>query len=199
MTRSIILAAILLAACNSSEKTNKDVNGDTSRSNNSVDTTTVNTPAIPWIGAVTDLLKKHGLTKWHVMTDAETGWTKDVFDYFVTPERKTDPDFPYITKGDYDCDGKSDVAAIVTDSLHKEVRIVYFLNEGNSVSWWKEDVQGAAMKNLPKSEVAGFENLDEKDKKIQMKCDGLDVAWFEKSSYVIYRDGKGFSHIWTSD
>ena len=117
----------------------------------------------------------------------------------VTPERKNDPDFPFVTRGDYDCDGKPDVAAIVTDSLHKEVRIVYILNDGNKISWWKEDVQGGAMKNLPKSEVSGFENLDEKGKKIQMKCDGLEVAWFEKSSYVIYWDGKGFANIWTSD
>jgi len=200
MRTIIFTAAILLTACgqNSSEK-KKD--SDTTRT---VTDTTI-PPVVPGhAGIVPGAAKVNAkLTeafggKWHVITDKESGWMPDVFDYFVVPERKKDPDFPYIAHGDYDCDGKTDVAALVTDSLHKENKIVYILNEGKTFSWWKEDVLGAAIKNLPKSEVVGFEDA-QKEKKVQMKCDGVEVAWFETSSYVIYRKGSGFDNVWTGD
>jgi len=158
----------------------------------------VDTPNIPWIGAVNDLLKKLYSGKWHVVTDAESGWTKDVFDYFVAAERKKDADFPYLSRGDYDCDGKPDVAALVTDSTHKDFKLVFILDDWKKLVWWKEDVQGGAIKNLTKSEVVGFEDI-EKEKKVQLKCDGVDITWFEKSSYVVYWNGKAFENVWTGD
>ncbi len=203
MTRALIPILFLFAACGQSSSGKKESKADTIKSDSitvidSGDTIHVDTPNIPWTGAVNDQLKKLSAGKWRVVSDAESGWAKDVFDYFVAPERKKDPDFPYITKGDYDCDGKPDVAALVTDATHKVFKLVFILDDGKKIELWKEDVQGAAIKNLTKSEVTGFEEL-EKEKKVQLKCDGVDVAWFETSSYVVYWNGRKFENIWTGD
>src|SRR4051794_13868940 len=49
--------------------------------------------------------KKFG-DKWHVLNDHEAKWIKDAFDYFIVPKRKEYPDYPYISTGDFNGDGK---------------------------------------------------------------------------------------------
>lgn len=145
------------------------------------------------------ILRQKGSGQWHVVTDQESGWTKDVMDYFVVNERKNDPEFPYIAKGDYDCDGIRDIAALVTDSSNSKSMIVFLLKEGKEMRWWTEDVKGGAIANLPKTEVTGFgEDIDE-EKKVKMPCDGVNVVWFESASYVVYWNGSKFDRIGTSD
>ena len=50
---------------------------------------------------VNEILKVKYGTEWHVLNDKEATWMKDAFDYFIVPKRKDNPNYPYITKGDF--------------------------------------------------------------------------------------------------
>jgi hypothetical protein len=133
--------------------------------------------------------------QWHVMTDAETGWTQDALEYFVYPQRKTDPDYPFITRGDYNCDGQPDMAALVTDSS-RLVRLIFIYHD-NKTAWWPEDMQGAALKNMKKQDFGAMK--DEEEVRVSLPCDAVEAEWYEKATQVIYWDGKTFKNVWTGD
>lgn len=133
---------------------------------------------------------------WHVLNDAEATWMKDAFDYFIAPKRKDNPDYPYITKGDFNGDGQPDRAALVTDSSKRKYRLAILTD--STVTYWDEDIiEDAALSTVPKSEIKGMEN--EKEKKVKMKGDGINVEYFEKASFVLYWDKKGFKRLQTGD
>lgn len=134
---------------------------------------------------------------WHLMTDAESGWTKDALEYFVYSKRKTDPDYPYISRGDYNCDGKPDIAAVVTDSTGKQVRLAFIYGDNNNVDWYVEDMTGAAIQNFPKKDFGAMK--DEKEIRVSLQCDAVEAEWFEKATQVIYRKGNSFENVWTAD
>ncbi len=145
---------------------------------------------------INKILQEKFQGKWKVLNDSTANWMKDEFDYFIAPKRKYDPDYPYICKGDYNADGKPDYAAIITDANKTSYQIAIFPADGEIILW-KEDVEGSAIENLSKTEVLGFEG--EKEKKVTLKSDGINVVFFEKSSYVIYWNGASFKNIWTGD
>jgi hypothetical protein len=137
---------------------------------------------------------------WTVLNDNTAHWIKDEFDYFIAPKRKEDPNYPYIAFGDYNADGKTDTAAVVTDSTHKNYRIAILL--GNEIKFWDEDIgEDAAINTLPKpGEIKGMAEGDiEKTKIVKTKGDGIEVNYFEKASFVLYWNGKSFKRIQTSD
>lgn len=139
--------------------------------------------------------------KWHVLNDGEARWISGQFDYFITPKRKENPDYPYIAKGDFNGDEKPDIAALVTDSSKRNYQLVIIMNadeDTNQIITWKEDIaEDAAISFIPKSVIEGFEG--EKTKKIKMKADGINVEYFETSSFVLYWSGSAFKRIWTGD
>ena len=134
---------------------------------------------------------------WHILNDQEAKWMKDAFDYFIVPKRKDNPNYPYITRGDFNGDDKPDIAAVVTDTLKNNCRIAIFLGQDN-IKLWEEDIMiDAALSTIPKSTIEGMEG--EKTKKIKLKGDGINVEYFEKASFVLYWDKSSFKRIQTGD
>src|SRR4030095_1075090 len=121
------IALLLLVSCGQSDKKTSDKDQKQTLTQLVIDTERVNLPT--GVVEVNRMLNEKGEGKWHVVTDKETGWMPDVFDYFVVPERKKNPEYPFIARGDFNCDKKNDIAALVTDSAGKETRLVFFLGD----------------------------------------------------------------------
>jgi len=151
-----------------------------------------------WINGILDARAGN---KWHVLNDREAHWISGQFDYFIAPRRKGNPDYPYIAKGDFNGDGNTDLAAVVTDESKTQYQLSIILgaDEKNpAMTAWKEDIlEDAAISVESKSDIEGFEG--EKTKKIKMKAEGINVEYFEKASFVIYWNGSVFKRIQTGD
>jgi hypothetical protein len=146
---------------------------------------------------INTLLEKKQKEGWHVLNDKEAGWMKGVFDYFIVPKRKELPDYPYITKGDFNADGRSDLAAVVTNAK-KNAYQVAIITDTSAIDFWTEDIlEDAALSMTPRSTIEGAEG--ERAKKIKLKGDGINVEYFEKASFVIYWTGSGYKKIQTGD
>lgn len=204
----IFIAALTLLSCgqNSSTKKEEPVKKDTTKKTGD---TVKTTPVIkteqpsytsPDEGVMNEALTAKFGTKWHVVNDKEAKWIKDAFEYFIVPKRKELPDYPYITKGDFNGDGKADMAAVVTDSTRSSYQVAFILGPGN-IKFWDEDIMvDAALTTIAKSEVISIPNGEnEKVKKIKMKVDGIQVEYFEKASFVVYLDKSSFKRIQTGD
>ncbi len=201
----IFIAAIMLLSCgeNSSSKKKEITTEDTVKK--AADTTKT-VPAVeeepptyvsPDEALVNDALKAKYGNRWHVLNDKEAKWIKDAFDYFIVPKRKENPNYPYITKGDYNADGKPDIAAVVTDSTKSSYQVAILLGVDN-IKLWDEDIMiDAALSSIPKSTIEGMDG--EKTKKIKLNGDGINVEYFEKASFVIYWDKSFFKKIQTGD
>ena len=147
----------------------------------------------PGLDSVNSLLSKLP-GGWQLVTDSGSGWTRDALEYFVYTRRKTEPDYPYISRGDYNCDGQPDVAALVADS--NDIRLAFLLS-GEKMEWWTEDMRGAALSNMKKQDFVAMK--DERELKVSLGCDAVEAEWFEKATQVIYWDGKKFQNVWTGD
>ena len=122
---------------------------------------------------------------------------KDAFDYFIVPKRKDSPNYPYITKGDFNADGKIDIAAVVTNEKKSKYQIAIML-EADKILFWNEDIlEDAAISTVTKSEIEGMEG--EKTKKVKLKGDGINIEYFERGSFVVYWDKVSFKRIQTGD
>lgn len=198
----LLIPVILLVSCGG-----KDGKKESAKTVDTVQQTAVKDepvqppPAAPVPGpeetAINNLLRDKYPGNWHVQNDAEATWMKDVFDYFILPKRKENPVYPYICKGDFNGDGKTDLAAMVTDSSKRNYQVAILLDTAK-IMFWKEDIIGdAALSTEPKSTLTGMEN--EKEKKVTMKGDGINVEYFEKASFVLYWDKKGFKRLQTGD
>ena len=146
---------------------------------------------------VNEILKAKYGTEWHVLNDKEATWMKDAFDYFIVPKRKDSPNYPYITKGDFNADGKIDIAAVVTNEKKSKYQIAIML-EADKILFWNEDIlEDAAISTVTKSEIEGMEG--EKTKKVKLKGDGINIEYFERGSFVVYWDKTSFKRIQTGD
>jgi len=204
--RILIFSAVLLfLSCgqNSSDRDKETTAEDTAKTTIvTADTGTAVNESIPVYvipdeAAVNERLEAAYSNKWHVLNDQGARWMKDAFDYFIVPRRKENPNYPYITKGDYDADGKQDTAAVVTDSLKTTYQVAMLMGSGK-VMLWKEDImEDAALSTIPKSDIDGMEG--EKVKKVRLKGEGINVEYFEKAAFVLYWSGREFKRIQTAD
>ncbi|MDZ4795180.1 MAG: hypothetical protein SGI83_12945 [Bacteroidota bacterium] len=201
----VFLAATTLLSCGQSSAPGKKEKGPEDNVKSTTDTvktalsqTADSSYATPDEGTANTALQASSQgNKWHVLNDKEAKWMKDAFDYFIVPKRKTAPNYPYITKGDFNADGNPDMAAVVTDSLKANYRIAIILGPGN-VKLWEEDIMiDAALSTVPPSTIEGMDG--EKTKKIKLKGDGINIEYFEKASFVLYWDKSSFKRIQTGD
>ena len=132
--------------------------------------------------------------KWKIINDTIDNWPKDEFDYFIKDKRKEYPDYPYIATGDYNADGKADIAALVVNTTNKDEQRIAILLDTTKIVIWNDDVRGAAINTNPKEEIGSIDG-----KKSQMKSEGINVEFFEKSSWILYWNGSAFKKLWTSD
>jgi hypothetical protein len=138
-------------------------------------------------------LQAEGFGDWTVVNDSVANWPKDMFDYFISGKRQADVDYPYITKGEFNGDSLPDWAALVTNKAGDFHKVAIFLHN-RKVQMWDDDVRGAALSTYPKTELG-----DIYGKTIQMKAQGINLEFFEKSSWVLYWDGNKFRKAWTGD
>src|SRR5258705_577268 len=182
----IFMSAFVLLSCGQNSSDKKPVNKD-STTNTVVKKDTVTTTIPEFYTAPDEIVVNGSLAaipgnKWHGLNDKETKWMKDAFDYFIAPKRKEYPGYPYITKGDFNGDGKMDTAAVVTDDNKKDFRIAILEGSGK-IELWEEDVLiNAALTTVPKGMIEGGD-IDH-PKKIKMKGDGINVEYFEQASFV---------------
>ncbi|MEO7924634.1 MAG: hypothetical protein ABIR30_13215 [Chitinophagaceae bacterium] len=205
----IFITTVFLLSCGQNASKKQETS-----SNDSVTTTkdtTVVTPAKPDTASTPEptalstsvngfLNAKEG-NKWHVLNDREAKWISGQFDYFIAPKRKENPDYPYIARGDFNGDGKTDLAAVVTNDTKTTFQLAIILDAGNDtrkIMYWDEDImEDAAISTIPKSTIEGFEG--ERTKKVNMKAEGINVEYFEKASFVLYWNGAAFKRIQTGD
>ena len=201
----LFIATVSLLSCSQKSKKGKEDVPKTDTIITNVDTAKT-TPLVkddplpynsPLEQPLNEALKKVYGNDWHILNDQEAKWMKDAFDYFIVPKRKVDPNYPYITRGDFNGDNKPDIASAVTASIKKKFRIAIFLGQDN-IKIWDEDIMiDAALSTIPKSTIEGMDG--EKTKKIKLKGDGINVEYFEKASFVIYWSGTDFKRIQTGD
>lgn len=147
--------------------------------------------------SINTLIKKKYGEQWIVVNDVTANWPKDVFDYFIKSKRKTEPDYPYIAKGDFNGDGKEDIAALINKTGSKEYQVAIILDYNSpapAFHLWKEDIDLTAVSLYPKGELGGING-----EKVKMKGDGVGIEYYETSSFVLYWTGSGFKRVWTGD
>ncbi len=207
----IFITGLLLLSCGQNSPGQKDTKaakdstvtaGDTTTQKAQVNATDSSAPVVsPLALRVNDILETQPGNKWHVLNDHEAKWIKGQFDYFIAPKRKEHPDYPYIATADFDGDGSTDIAAIVTDDKKINFQLVIIRNADEKtprIMTWKEDIaEDAAISVEPKGVVEGMDG--EKTKKISLKADGINVEYFETASFVLYWNGTAFKRIQTGD
>ncbi|HMK26518.1 MAG TPA: hypothetical protein VK483_10850 [Chitinophagaceae bacterium] len=197
----IFMSAFVLLSCgqNSSNENKEKAKNDTVKVSADTAKASVKEPVhiSPGEGIVNETLKAKYGNKWHVLNDKEAKWMKDAFDYFIVPKRKEDPDYPYITKGDFNGDGRTDTAAVVTDDNKENFRIAILAGPGKIELWEEDMLINAALTTVPKGMIEGGD-IDH-PKKIKLKGDGINVEYFEQASFVIYWNGSSFKRIQAGD
>lgn len=151
----------------------------------------------PLASEINNLLSEKFGGTLQVMTDADAKWQKDEFDYFIAPKRKSDPEYPYACRGDFNGDGQQDAAALIKPKNNPGYQLaIVFGNplDKHRISFWTEDIDVCAVSTYPKGELEGIDKP-----KVQMKGDGINVEFFERATFVIYWDGKGFQRTHTGD
>lgn len=201
----IIIAAVSFISCGQSSSKTKEIAEKRDSTKSSLVTVKTLSDAkdkpitytAPDEEHVNEILKAKYGTEWHVLNDKDASWMKVAFDYFIVPKRKENPNYPYIAKGDYNGDGKADIAALVTNDKKNTYQIAIILGADN-ILFWKEDIlEDAAISTVTKSEIEGMEQ--EKTKKVKLKGDGITIDYFERGSFVVYWDKTSFKRIQTGD
>ncbi len=199
------LFLLLLAACG----TKKDPGKENATPGDSITTTsdtvtTVNNLAngnvlVPSAMAneINGLLKEKFGGSLVVVNDSMAKWPKDEFDYFIASKRKEQPDYPYISKGDFNGDGQQDAAALVKDTGKEKYQVAVIFGaplDPNRIMFWTEDIDICALSTYPKGPLEGMDTG-----KVNMKGDGIGIEYYEKSSFVLYWNGSAFKRAWTGD
>ena len=156
--------------------------------------------SIPDEAAVNDLLKKMLGDKWRVLTDKDVKDKSDYYDETVLQGRKSNPNFPFIVKADFNGDNKTDYAVLATNDEQEYQRLltkVYVIMEGSNPVTFEESTMPTTTLSIVKKSatVEGF--MDDKDKKIVMKTEGLEVMTGESGGYYLYWDGKSLKMLYT--
>ena len=204
----ILNAAIILVSCGQDsakekEQTQKDsftqkidTTGDLPGSLNSVGPADQLTDE----AIVNDLLKTNVGNKWRVLTDKDVKDRSSYYDEMVQKERKTNPNFPFIVKADFDGDNKMDYAALVTNDEQEWERLltrVYVIPaEGKAVTFEESTMPITTLRVVKKSAVIDG-HMDDKDKKLVLKTDGLEVITGEAGGYYLYWDGRNIKMLYT--
>ncbi len=143
---------------------------------------------------VNSMLQEKFPGKWKIINDSIDNWPVDEFNYFIKDKRKEFPDYPYIATGDYNADNKKDYAALIVNTTNKDEQRIAILLDSDKIIIWNDDVRGAAINTNPKEDIGSIDG-----KKVKMKSEGINVEFFEKSSWVLYWNGTAFKKLWTSD
>lgn len=166
-----------------------------------IDTSFSERPQLPVnsgdISLVNQLLQEKFGGTLAVLTDESAGWSKDDFDYFIAARRKENPDYPYLTRGDFNGDNQTDVAALVKTKGKAEYQLAIFSGQPldqHRISFWKEDIEMCAISTYPKGKLAGMDQTP-----FDLKGDAISVEYFERATFVIYWDGKAFKRTYTGD
>jgi hypothetical protein len=119
-------------------------------------------------------------------------------------EYKKDKTLVNYVSGDFNCDGKQDHSMILTDEKNNigawaflanqnsfdTVKLDQFENPGNQI--------GAGLQILPKGKHAHLD-MDNPNIKVEVKCEGITVIFFEKAARSYYFENGKLRWIQTAD
>lgn len=197
MKLAAILFLLFLIGCKSGSKETEVIKSDTIKPDVNTAPKDILTGPGPLAIEFTSRLKQDPRNKWIIVDDRSANRAKDQFDYFIAPKRKDQPDYPYVTQGDYDGDGKKDLAALVTDSTKTRFAVLVLTGSGKTINWDEDIAADAAISSVPPSEIIGMDG--DNTKTVKIKNDAINVEFFETAAFILYWDGKKFMRLQTGD
>lgn len=203
-------AALLFLACGSGKKKGSPETGKGDTVISKADTVAGNMTdsnavyQLPDAATVNDMMLAQGGPGWRVLSDKDTRadiWAD--YDKEVQEKRKTDPNYPFILKGDFNADGQTDYAALVTNDQKEYERlktaVVFFPSGGKMILEDKHfSTEHTVIELAPKgSTITGYTS-EESDKEINVKLnfDGVLINNHDAGGYWIYWDGKKFRYLY---
>lgn len=206
----ILLAILGCVACGTSKKKENPVMDKPDSTGMNTDTVATPPANSSMTGltanaaAVNELLRTKKGPGWRLLNDSDT--RVDIFESYqkeVSAKRKDNPDFPFLVRSDFNGDGQPDYVALVTDGtkegekefVHAATRIAILPGGGDVIISNENCFQHTLLKIVPKSTT--IEGYDDKDKKIKLTKDAIDVNNWDGGGYYIYWDGKKFAYLYS--
>ena len=139
------------------------------------------------------LVSQYG-DKYRVATDKDLTWTKYDLDTFIMPNRKTFKHYPYIVIGDFDGDKVSDLAALVRNSENNYLRLAVLWGGKDKLTFYDGQLCWA-ISFVPANEwKSRWERAS-----VTLPADAILVECYEKSSWLLYWNGRSFQQYWMTD
>jgi hypothetical protein len=133
-------------------------------------------------------------TRYRVVTDDETKWDKYVFDTFIKPERQKFKYYPFLVIGDFDGDKISDLAALVRNTDNNYLRLAVLWGSSGRLTFY----DGQLCEGIAFTPANEWKSHWEKAA-ITLPADAITVHCFEKSSWLLYWNGRSFQQYWMTD
>jgi hypothetical protein len=132
--------------------------------------------------------------RYRVMTDDESHWDKYVFDTFIKPRREKSKYYPFIVIGDFDGDKVSDVAALVRNTDNNYLRLGVLWGRSGELTFY----DGQLCEGISFTPANEWKSHWEKAA-ITLPSDAITVICYEKSSWLLYWNGRAFQQYWMTD
>lgn len=143
-----------------------------------------------------DLARINFGPNYRVANDNDFDYDDYTLKNLISPKRVKNPHYPYLVTGDFNGDGKSDLAIyMINDNDPRDHMVVVFhdgedkpYNLGKLILWGGLDM-------MPKQTV----KTDWESYTLKMKGDGIVVFKFESASRLLYWDGRKYSWYQLTD
>lgn len=146
------------------------------------------------ISSCNKLLKEHYNQDFHVARDAEMGWTKYYLDY-LRKQRAKWSYYPYIVNGDFDGDGRKDIAIFALSSRNKfDRRLVIFNSRDWSHPYDLGDIADG-IQLFPQTDIHSYPQVSS----LNMKHDGVLEFKFESTAVMYFWDGARYVQVVLGD
>jgi predicted nucleic acid-binding Zn ribbon protein len=141
------------------------------------------------------LSEKYGKT-YCVVTDKDILYVKYYINEYLIPRRKNNKYYPYIVKGDFDGDGKTDIAAIVKQTndqlcgLGTNTFLAVFWGDEKGIKVYKNQEVSAIS-------LLKYEDVKKQFRRIPLKfrADAIVDEIWEKFDYLLYWNGYSFKEF----
>jgi len=146
------------------------------------------------------LSEKYGTT-YCVVTDKDIPYDKYYIDNYLIPGRKKNKYYPYIVKGDFDGDGKPDIAAVVKYTTSRHSR-EHGLHTWLAVVWGDEKgVKVYQDQEVSAISLIKYEEVKKRfgDIPLKFRADAIDDEVWEKYDNILYWNGYSFETYHVGD
>lgn len=201
--------ALIMLSCNNSgndspDETKKDsgnVTKDSLPPVNDIPETDKQYDSSIYASYIPAALKDHldkALPGWSIPAPAK--WEKYWFNQY-----KKDSSLVNIVPGDFNCDGQKDYALILRKKK-KALAAYAFVSAANGFT--KHELQdlgeemeliGTGLELIRPSSVHHIGEGDEEPAPVQLKCDAVQIVWFEQAARTYYWNKNKFTYVQTGD